>query len=47
MNIKYLIIEFVNLIKKKHIEIYNEAALQYELAIFLRVLERSLLKHIA
>ena len=36
MNIKHLIIEFVDLIKKKQIEIYNEAALQYELAIFLR-----------
>ena len=36
MNIKSLIIEFIDLIKKNQIEIYNEAALQYELAIFLR-----------
>jgi L-rhamnose mutarotase len=36
MNIKNLIIKFIDLIKEENIEIYNEAALQYELAIFLR-----------
>ena len=36
MNITHLIIEFVDLIKRNDIEIYNEAALQCELVIFLR-----------
>jgi hypothetical protein len=36
MDIKRLITEFVELIENDKVEIYNEASLQYELAIFLR-----------
>jgi len=36
MNIKSLISEFIELIENDKVEIYNEASLQYELAIFLR-----------
>jgi len=36
MEIKSLITEFVELIESGKVEIYNEASLQYELAIFLR-----------
>ncbi len=36
MNCKNIILEFINKITNNKIEIYNEASVQYELAIFLR-----------